>query len=176
MGDLRVKAPNGPDWSTFQIKDVLYAPAMSATLISLEQLDDAGMRSSIFNGTCLITRGLNGKVIARIPKMNGLYCVHHGNEALASATKSPISLFDLYRRLGHLSFGYLKKMLAAGSFLGINVNVDDSQEPECAVCLKMKATRAPIAKMRSSPRAAHYGDLLHMDIWSPSPVKTMHGF
>lgn len=35
MGDMRVLAPNGQKWTNFLLKDVLYAPAMNATLISL---------------------------------------------------------------------------------------------------------------------------------------------
>lgn len=97
MGDLRVLAPNGRNFTRYLLKNVLYTPAMSATLISLGRLDDKGLCLTMFRGKLRITRGLNGESIAEIPKLNGLYRVHHTEAAHVTTTTPAISLLDSYR-------------------------------------------------------------------------------
>src|SRR6201999_2352610 len=45
-------------------------------------------------------------------------------------------------------------------------------EPECHICMLGKATRHPIAKIRTSLRAENFGDIFHMDVWGPASVRT----
>ncbi|KAI0088971.1 hypothetical protein BDY19DRAFT_874510, partial [Irpex rosettiformis] len=54
MGDMYVTAPNGETTTRYLLKNVLHAPAMSATLVSLGRLDDAGLHVSFWNSTCQI--------------------------------------------------------------------------------------------------------------------------
>ncbi|KAJ3746487.1 hypothetical protein DFH05DRAFT_1369485, partial [Lentinula detonsa] len=54
-GDMVIALPNGNDRSTtVTLKDVLYSPNMSYTLISVIKLDRAGFSLLIEDGTCSI--------------------------------------------------------------------------------------------------------------------------
>ncbi|KIP03168.1 hypothetical protein PHLGIDRAFT_78019 [Phlebiopsis gigantea 11061_1 CR5-6] len=173
MGDMRVTAWNGTRWIRFRITEVLYAPAMTATLISLGKLDDTGHRMVIENGEMQLWR-LDG-LLCIIPKVRGLYRVYHAASEESYAASGPqISLYDLHRRLGHLSYSYLKRMLKDSDGYGLSVDPARMEETECDVCPRAKATRQPIASHRSSPRAADFGDRIHMDVWGPAPVQTIN--
>ncbi len=172
MGDMYVEAPNGATSTKYLLKDVLHAPSMSATLISLGRLDDAGLHISISNGTCQIRHGPRGALIATIPKIDGLYRVTHGyGEQALSASTPQISLFELHKRLGHTSYTYLKRMLKDGALAGVNVDPSQMDETECEACLKAEAVRAPIASVRKTPIASHFGDIVHLDLWVRLPSR-----
>ena len=47
------------------------------------------------------------------------------------------------------------------------------EEPECWTCMLAKATRYPIARIRSTPHAENFGDIFHMDVWGPASVRTV---
>ncbi|KAE9393430.1 hypothetical protein BT96DRAFT_999469 [Gymnopus androsaceus JB14] len=47
-------------------------------------------------------------------------------------------------------------------------------ELECRACMLGKASRYPIAQVRSSPHAENFGDVFHMDVWGPSQVRTVN--
>ncbi|THH16856.1 hypothetical protein EUX98_g9235, partial [Antrodiella citrinella] len=171
VGDMHLSVPNGSKWNTLRVKGVLYAPTMGSTLISLGKLDDDGYSMNIGGGRCTISNP-DGTQIGSIAKENGLYIVRHNERALAARIPS-ISLAEIHRRLGHASYGYIRKLVASGTLLGLNVDLK-SGEPECDVCLRAKASRKPILSRRLNPRASNFGDVIHMDVWGPAPVQTIH--
>jgi hypothetical protein len=140
MGNMYVTVPNRRSSSTCLLKNVLHAPSMSAILVSLGCLDNAGLYISFWNGTCQIRQGLCRDVIASIPKINGLYRVSHGDQAL-SALATKILLYKLHRQLGHASYSYLKQMLKDGSITRVNFNFSQINEQECKACLRSKASQ-----------------------------------
>ena len=173
IGDVIVEVPNGDKMSKLLLKDTLYAPQMHATLISLGKFDDAGYSIEIKDGY-LAVRSRKGKQIAHVRKdSGGLYRVTTTDSAMP-ASDSLLSLYELHQQLGHISYGYLKKLIASDSLKGINVDPERMKEKECPSCIKAKITRSPIAKFRSSPRALRFGDLFHMDVWGPAKVHTIH--
>ena len=56
---------------------------------------------------------------------------------------------------------------------GIKLDPKRLEEPECRTCMLAKATRYPIARIRSTPRAENFGDIFHMDVWGPASVRTV---
>lgn len=175
IGDMVLRVPNGPAWGTLNVSDVLYAPAMGSTLISTGRLDDNGYWSTFGGGKCVI-KDRSGKVVADIAKTGALYKVYQdGDHALVAKTpKIPTAtMLDMHKKLGHASYGYIKKMVRNGSIAGFDVDLN-SGEPECDVCLRAKAVRAPVASKRSNPRASEFGAVMHMDVWGPAPVQTIH--
>jgi hypothetical protein len=65
-------------------------------------------------------------------------------------------------------------MLKDGSITRVNVNLSQMNKQECEACLRSKASRKPIADVRSSPQAKNFRDFIHMDLWGPAPVQTIH--
>ncbi|KAF5370263.1 hypothetical protein D9757_012011 [Collybiopsis confluens] len=74
--------------------------------------------------------------------------------------------------LGHQNYVYVKHMFNNNQVGRIKLDPNQMEEPECHTCLLAKATRFPIAKIRTTPRAEKYGDIFHMDVWGPAAVKT----
>ncbi|KAJ3475523.1 hypothetical protein NLI96_g11784 [Meripilus lineatus] len=173
MGNLIIRVPNGKSWSNILLRDTLYAPQMHATLASLGQFDDAGYAILIHGGTLTI-KSPSGTKIGKIHKdHSGLYRVSSDDSASAASIPS-LSLFELHCRLGHISYRYLKKLHSSGSLKGLVLDPNRMEETECPSCIKAKITRAPIEKSRASPRAMKFGDLIHMDVWGPARVRTIH--
>jgi len=74
-GDMKVEIPNGGQTETITLKDVLYAPDIAYTLISIGHIDAAGLSTVFKDGKCTISTA-KGRAIAQIPKDSvGLYRV-----------------------------------------------------------------------------------------------------
>lgn len=178
MGDMYVTAYKGDVTVRYRLKDVLYAPDMTATLVSIGRFDDAGLKMQFGDGVCHVMR--RGEVLFTVPKVRGLYRVFHDSDAayvdaaLSADAPMKISLYDLHQRLGHLSYGYIKRLMKDRAVQGFVLNPSQLEEVECDVCMRAKAVRKPIASERSSPRAEAFGDLMHMDVWGPAPVRTIN--
>jgi hypothetical protein len=81
-GNIHVKIPNGNKFTSVTLREVLYAPDLAFTLISLNRADEAGCTTIIEDGELrLIDRAKNNKVIGRIPVRDGLWKV--------TSTKTP---------------------------------------------------------------------------------------
>ena len=75
-GDIQISVPNGSETTKVLLRDVLYAPAMSATLVSVAKITEA-KHSVMFKGAECLIHGPNGKLVGQIPCKNGLYQVNH---------------------------------------------------------------------------------------------------
>src|SRR5260221_6608614 len=76
-GDLRIKVPDGESSTPILLKDVLHAPDMGLTIVSIDRICKAGNSVIFKDDTCTI-RNKNNKVIGVIPaSANGLYKVEH---------------------------------------------------------------------------------------------------
>ncbi|CAL2237877.1 unnamed protein product [Prunus armeniaca] len=112
------------------------------------------------------------EIIGRGTKREGLYYVDdvvpgraHAVRVLRGSNLQEVWL--LHRRLGHASFSYLRRLLPS-LFNGIN-----ESDLHCEVCILAKSHRAsfpPSMNKRPFPF-----DLVHSDVWGPSPVVTSSG-
>jgi len=53
-GDLPIHVPNGPNFSNITLRDVLYTPDITQTLVSVGLIDNAGYTVTFMGGTCII--------------------------------------------------------------------------------------------------------------------------
>jgi hypothetical protein len=72
-GDVLLEVPNGMGFSKFKLKNVAHALSIAFMLISIGRLDDAGCSTAEFTANPWFVRNSAGKIMARIPKTNGLY-------------------------------------------------------------------------------------------------------
>jgi len=80
-GDLRIEVPDGESSTSILLKDVLHAPEMGLTLVSIDRITKAGYSVTFEASTCKI-KCLNGTVIGTIPaSVNSLYKVEHAYAA-----------------------------------------------------------------------------------------------
>ena len=67
IGDLKIDVPNGTEVSPITLKDVLYAPDISMTVISICKIEDVGYSVAIKDKICKIKNQKSSKMIGRIP-------------------------------------------------------------------------------------------------------------
>lgn len=179
VGDLPIELPNGSSRTSAVLKNVLYAPNLMSTLISVSRLDKAGFSTMVKNGTCtLISPKPERKVIAQIPFSNGLYRISGltTSDALESSLYTHtaniyMSMNELHQKFAHISHDALRDMVKSGAVEGIKADLDSPQS-FCETCVKAKITRVPFPK-ESKTRAKTYGERIHSDLWGPAPVDSL---
>ncbi|CAN6557534.1 unnamed protein product [Malus baccata var. baccata] len=155
------------------LHNCLLVPSLSHHLLSVpqvtEQLDCVVLMYPSF---CLLQDIQTKEIIGRGTKREGLYYVDdvvsgRANAVRASRTNNLQEVWLLHRRLGHASFGYLRRMLPS---LFHEIKESDLH---CEVCILVKSHRV------SFPPSMHKRlfpfELVHSDVWGPSHVSTLSG-
>ena len=172
MGDLRIEVPNGESSTPIMLKDVLHAPDMGVTIVSINRITKAGY-SLLFDETCCWIRDRNKNYVGKIPvSINGLYKVER--VYAAAIPDETVDLATLHRRLAHVAPESIRRMISTGAIQGVRL-ADDDHMGICDTCEQAKATRKQIRKEREAPLADAIGAEVHTDLWGPSPVLTMGG-
>jgi hypothetical protein len=107
-----------------------------------------------------------------INKQNGTYRVQHPSTntgITAASADETISIDELHRRMGHIAPEAAKRLVKDGLVSGIRLDAS-TELKSCASCEYGKMHRKP-----KEPRAAAMGDIIHSDVWGPSPTKTING-
>ncbi len=171
-GDLEIEVPNGESSTRIILKDVLHAPDMGTTIVSVNRIAKAGYSVTFKDNACQI-RNKADKIIGSIPaSQNGLYKVER---VFAAATpEERVDLVTLHRRLAHIAPDTIRRMVKSRAFEGVEL-VDDGSTLVCEACEQAKATRKQINKEREAPLADAFGDEVHTDLWGPSPVPSLGG-
>ena len=172
MGNMVVSMPNGSKHSELTLRDVLHAPSVGYTLVSLGALDGLGFHITISGGHLKICSPA-GECLAHIAWTAwGLYRVTHEGEG--GYAVEVVSVMELHRRMGHIAPTTARKLVEAGLVTGIAIDLK-SQEEHCEVCIFACATRKPVPKVRVSEQAKEFGDEVHTDISGLIRVATWRG-
>ncbi|PPQ87182.1 hypothetical protein CVT25_014593 [Psilocybe cyanescens] len=134
-GDMIIYIPNGSSGvSEVLLKDVLYAPTMSVTLVSISRIVESSASVLFFGKSCQIY-DKNETCIGNIPVHGGLYRVYTKQPSVefAGKTKVLVSINELHRRLGHVSHARAKYLIDNDLVLG--VELDPTSKPSvCESC------------------------------------------
>ena len=172
LGDLKIDVPNGSSSTAITLKDTLYAPDMTLTVISISKIAGAGYAVSFEGQECKI-KNKKGKTIGRIPaSTNGLYRVDH--PVTAAAAQEQVDILTVHQRLGHISADAIRLLVRTNAVTGLQP-IDFSPPFSCDSCEHAKTTRKIIRKHTATPRAKAFGDEVHTDVWGPAPVSTIGG-
>ena len=177
-GDMRVSMPNGKTTSRILLKDVLYAPKMGVTLISIGKIDIAGYAALFHRSQLRIFSSMKEKkMLAQIPMKNGLYRVEHERDVDVAAVVLPevVSIEKLHRVMGHIAPEAAKTSVTKGLVEGFKLDDSSKMPGTCDSCEYGKAHRKPIKKEREALRAGKIGEEVHSDVWGPSPIQTIGG-
>src|SRR6202522_895751 len=174
-GDMYIYLPNKDlPPSKILLKDVLYAPSMAVTLVSISHIAAAGATVIFAGDTCQIY-DKNRRVTGRIKVKAGLYRVYTtrplGGE-YAGKAKEILSIDELHRRLGHVTHERAKQLAEKGLVEGVELDAD-SKSTICESCEWAKGKRKAMAKSRERPRTSSIGDEVHSDLWGPAPVESI---
>ena len=168
MGDMTIHLPNGATTTQIKLRDVLYAPNMGSTLISVAKIDDAGYSATFASGKCVI-RNPQDQIIAQVPKLQSLYRLE--TDLTFALSAESLTIDELHRRHGHVAHSTLRKMITDGLISGIKLK--DAPETPCKPCLLAKAKKKPLPTSRSGNRATKFGELVYSDVWGPATTRTI---
>ena len=104
MGDVKTDLPNGASYSTVILKDSVYTPDLTFTLISISRLDLVKCGALFKDEKCTISYP-NGRTTATLPLSNGLYWLaaekpgSSSDHAQFASTK--MSINEAHQKFGH---------------------------------------------------------------------------
>jgi Pol polyprotein, beta-barrel domain/GAG-pre-integrase domain len=137
-GDLKINVPMDKRKATIMLKNVLFAPEIGMTLISIGLVDRAGYTATFGNGACTIC-DKNKRIIRRIPSKDGLYCVMWDNLEMVHTAKEVLTIMQLHARMGHIAPDIAKSLVKNGLITGIELD-DSSCIETCDSCTYGKLT------------------------------------
>ena len=111
-------------------------------------------------------------IIGRGTKRRGLYYVDdvvpgRVNQVSSGHNNKVKRIWLWHRRLGHASFGYLRKLLPS-LFNGVS-----DSDFQCQDCILAKSHRTSY-HLSLNKRSVPF-ELIHSDVWGPSPIATRNG-
>ena len=158
---------------SLSLHNTLLVPSLSNHLLSIcqvtEQLDCVVLMFPTF---CLLQDIQTRVIIGRGTKRRGLYYVEdvvsgRVNQVRRSYNNKTKTIWLWNRRLGHASFGYLKKLLP---YLFSGVSESDFHCNDCTLAKSHRTSYHLSFNKRTVPF-----ELVHSDVWGPSPKATQHG-
>ena len=84
-----------------------------------------------------------------------------------------MTIDELHRRLGHVSYDSIKRLVTKGLVRGIKLDLE-SKPSFCSSCEWGKGHRKAIARFREDGNANAVGEEVHSDIWGPASVETIN--
>jgi hypothetical protein len=125
-GDIWVYLPNEKEKaSQVLLKEILYAPAMGVTLVSISCI--ASARSTVVSTgyTCHIFNNKK-KIIGTIQMKSGLYWVfstHPLKGEYAAKARVEVSIDELHRQLGHVSHDRARMLVSKNLVEGVELDL-----------------------------------------------------
>ncbi|KAK9060122.1 hypothetical protein SSX86_020826 [Deinandra increscens subsp. villosa] len=156
------------------LKDVLVVPSLKKNLLSISKLTDDNDIDVVFSKNYFaIQDRCTRKVLARGSRKDGLYVLHADQQAFLTETSSSnkVSFETWHNRLGHVTFETISFLNKLGC---VKVTSVLPKPVLCSSCQVSKAHRLPF--ILNEKRALNILDLVHCDLWGPSPVTAIGGF
>ena len=148
-------------------------------LASVGKICDSGYNVLFSPSACFVQDRQSQKMIGIGSRQRGLYVLNQFKDSSVAASSVDLSSFWLSRsssdfylwhsRLGHVSASH-SQFLGSTRALG-QLNSHDISN--CSVCKLTKFSALPFNKSVSVSHAPF--DLVHSDVWGPSPVSTKGG-
>ncbi|KAJ4767139.1 hypothetical protein LUZ62_077514 [Rhynchospora pubera] len=145
--------------STIKLCDVLHVPNFSKNLISLSRLllDNPSLTIHFSNSSCMIKDHHTMSTILQLHSHHGLFSLDLSHPLPQAFLGARASSSIWHSRLGHPSSSTTSNTL---SF--------------CNNCALAKAHKLPFSISSSS--TSFPLELVHSDVWGPSPIVSFHGF
>uniref|UniRef100_A0A2N9G7K3 CCHC-type domain-containing protein n=1 Tax=Fagus sylvatica TaxID=28930 RepID=A0A2N9G7K3_FAGSY len=159
--------------STLSLSDTYLIPNLTLNLISVGQLCELGFDLWFGSSGCRVQDPRTNQVLGtgrRVGRMFELTSLHlpttstpPPSHVAPTASVFPLSLWHL--RLGHVSVQKLRTLISSG-FLG-------QVKHDSVDCVSCQLAKQPALSFNNSDSFSHASfDLIHSDIWGPSPTAT----
>jgi histone deacetylase 1/2 len=169
---LEIVASGSSKLKNLNLHDVLYVPQITKNLLSVSKLtSDNNIIAEFDNNCCFVKDKLTGKVLLRGILKDGLYQLSNGSSQTNKDSCVYLSVKEnWHRKLGHPSNNVLDKVLKI-----CNVKTSPSDKFKfCEACQLGKSHLLPFKS--SSSHAQEVLELIHTDVWGPSPINSISGF
>uniref|UniRef100_A0A2N9IVE1 Integrase catalytic domain-containing protein n=1 Tax=Fagus sylvatica TaxID=28930 RepID=A0A2N9IVE1_FAGSY len=161
---------------TLSLSDTYLIPNLTLNLISVGQLCELGYVLWFGSSGCRVQDPRTNQVLGtgrRVGRMFELTSLHlpstptpPPSQVAHTASVFPLSLWHL--RLGHVSVQKLRSLVSSG-FLG-------QVKHDSVDCVSCQLAKQPALSFTNSDSSSHASfDLIHSDIWGPSPTATVGG-
>ncbi|PIL28795.1 hypothetical protein GSI_08839 [Ganoderma sinense ZZ0214-1] len=181
-----------PDYGCTRLRlmDTCYTPNTSPSLISVSRLDDANCYTLFGNGRCVTFEKQDSGALLRnaltsekvvLTGTKGPDRLYHldvppADTAYTTSEAAPTRLQSWHRRMGHLNYKSLWRMIQKGRLRGVKLSTAElnAEPPPCPSCIMGKMTRAsfPPSEGIKAERALEF---VSTDLWGKGQVQTPSG-
>src|ERR1700742_1730683 len=129
-GDMRIDLPNGKTMTKILLRNVLYAPDMGLSIISISRLAAAGY-AALFRANFCRVFDQKQKLIGQVQVTpNGLYRMDYDTSAsVAAVSGNAITLEEFHARMGHISMEAVRSGPWVTNVCITNVNTHNKYYP-----------------------------------------------
>lgn len=155
------------------LKDVLVVPAATKNLLSVHRLaKDNPVHIQFTDSSCIVKDNLTHQPLVQGTNSQGMYKVTKigpiGHACVAEVSKEQEEFNKWHYKLGHPSDRILHQVLSKCSLKFSN------SKTVCQACQYGKSKLLPFSKSVSHVHTPL--ELVHTDLWGPSPTQSVHGF
>lgn len=173
QGTVLLKVLRNSNISLVALTEVLYAPGLAGSLISVSQLQNKGItvRTTVGGGFKKLLIEREGELLGEVELLGKSYALKGISKtperAMAATTDTEARLW--HRRLGHLSLGSLQHIQDVTT--GLKGPIKAIKEP-CEPCILAKIVR--VVNRESPERATEPLARLHLNFWGPYSVPSLY--
>ena len=150
-------------------------PKLTKSLLSVSKLTQDNPVDVVFSDPMFLIQNRHSKeTLAQGRRRDGLYVLEQGNQAFLAklSSKRITASFDLWHnRLGHVSHDIIYVLNKLGC---LSITSVLPTPRLCSPCQLSKSKRLSFDV--NLKRSMHVLDLIHCDLWGPSPVMSTDGF
>lgn len=165
--------------ATFQLSNVLHTPHITHNLLSVHHFAKDNNCLLIFDSSGLVIQDKTSlKILYKGPCLQGLYPLQSFSKHMSGTSSSPTGLIHTnspsttllwHQKLGHPSLPLFHALIKQHE-----LPVSVCSVMNCNVCNQAKSHK--LAFPLSVTRSTVPFELIHMDVWGPSPVPSHKGF
>ena len=160
--------------AALSVSNVYQIPKLTHNILYVGQLTELGFSLTFSSTGVVVQDSQMGQIVGTAPKVGRLFELifpHLPSSRLSASAVSgqSISSLDLWHsRLGHASISRVKQLVSRGLLGSVS-----NKSFDCMLCQFFKQTALPF---NNSVSHAHcFFDLIHSNVWGPSPISTPGG-
>jgi transposase InsO family protein len=154
------------------ISDVFCVPKLHLNLLSVGQLTELGLNLFFSSRGCLVQDSRTGQIVGSARKVGRLFeltSLHFSSSSVSAPVITASAFIELWHsRLGHVFLPRIQTLVSRGLLGSVS-----SSPFYCMPCQLGKQPVLPFNNSESIASATF--DLIHSDVWGPSPVPTVTG-
>lgn len=190
IGNINIAVKVNETPTLKRLHDVLYVAGLGVNLFSIGAATASGLKACFENNKVSFIRGKE-VVLTGERKNDTLYQLNFKPEIQTTTTVYAHACSDLFqdatfgadlraslitwhKRLGHIGYHTLVKMIRQDLVIGLNIEGEcEIPDTLCSGCELAKFTRIPLKIGRH--RANRIGELTHSDVWGPIATSSLGG-